>query len=92
MSAISRSFPSLDAFYADDRRRRHSRERAGGRRRLRARGDEGGVERADRGPDEQVGRHAVLVEPEEHPGLGGAERGAAREHERGAHRLSSGRP
>ena len=27
MSAISRSFPSLDAFYADDRRRRHSRER-----------------------------------------------------------------
>jgi len=27
MSAISRSFPSLDAFYAADRRRRHSRER-----------------------------------------------------------------
>jgi len=27
MPAISRSFPSLDAFYADDRRRRFSRER-----------------------------------------------------------------
>jgi hypothetical protein len=27
MSVISRSYPSLDAFYADDRRRRHSRER-----------------------------------------------------------------
>ena len=27
MSVFSRSYPSLDAFYADDRRRRHSRER-----------------------------------------------------------------
>jgi hypothetical protein len=30
MSTIAQSFPSLDAFYAADRRRRHSRERDAG--------------------------------------------------------------
>ena len=56
-------------------------ERVGGGDRLRPRRDERAVERAGRGPDDQVRRDAALVEGVEHPDLDGAEPGSAREDE-----------
>src|SRR5215218_1870008 len=58
------------------------RQLVGGRNSLRARGDEGSVERARGRADDQVRADAALVERTEHADLDGTEAGTAGEDER----------
>src|SRR5215218_10173848 len=58
------------------------RQLVGGRNSLRARGDEGSVERARGRADDQVRADVALVERAQHADLDRAEAGASREDER----------